>query len=75
MAIGTPAILAVLIGVNIGANLSYVGSLANLVWRRVLGPSGDAPTAGDFTKVGLLTVPVTLVAATTALWMSVQLFG
>ena len=75
MAIGTPAILAVLIGVNIGANLSYVGSLANLLWRRVLGPSGEAPTAGDFTKVGLLTVPVTLVASTTALWVSVGMLG
>ena len=30
---GPPAVLAVLIGVNIGPNLTYVGSLANLLWR------------------------------------------
>lgn len=33
---GPVAILAVLLGVNIGPNLTYVGSLSNLLWRRVL---------------------------------------
>ena len=33
---GPAAVLAVLIGVNIGPNLTYVGSLSNLLWRRVL---------------------------------------
>ena len=37
---GPAAVLAVLIGVNIGPNLTYVGSLANLLWRRVLGGRG-----------------------------------
>lgn len=73
--IGTPAILAVLIGVNVGANLTYVGSLANLLWRRVLVPYGEAPSTTTFSAVGLLTVPLTLVAATVALWISVRLFG
>lgn len=73
--IGTPAILAVLIGVNVGANLTYVGSLANLLWRRVLAPSGDAPSATSFTAIGLLTVPLTLIAATVALWISVRIWG
>jgi len=73
--IGTPAVLAVLIGVNIGANLTYVGSFANLTWRRMLLPSGEAPSAGRFTAVGLLTVPVTLIASTSALWVSWHLFG
>ena len=73
--IGTPAILAVLIGVNVGANLTYVGSLTNLLWRRVLAPSGDAPSATSFTAIGLLTVPLTLIAATVALWISVRIWG
>jgi len=73
--IGTPAILAVLIGVNVGANLTYVGSLANLLWRRVLAPSGNAPSATSFTAIGLLTVPLTLIAATVALWISVRIWG
>lgn len=73
--IGTPAILAVLIGVNVGSNLTYVGSLANLLWRRVLAPYDEAPSAWSFTGLGLLTVPVTLVASTTALWVSWRIFG
>ena len=35
-AIGPGAVLAVPIGVNAGPNLTYVGSLATLLWRRVL---------------------------------------
>ena len=63
---GVPTVLAVLLGVNIGPNLTYAGSLANLLWRRVLG--ADAPGAVRFTLVGLATVPLTLAAATVALW-------
>ena len=54
-------VLAVLIGVNIGPNLSYVGSLATLLWRRVLNGTGAAPGIGEFTALGVLTVPPCLV--------------
>jgi len=73
--VGTPAILALLIGVNIGANLSYLGSHSMLVWRRILPPYAAAPSPLDFTKIGVLTAPPTLIAATVALWISVRLFG
>jgi arsenical pump membrane protein len=64
-----PAIvLAVLLGVNIGPNLTYVGSVATLLWRQVLG-SEHRPRSGEFTVLGLLTVPLALVAATVALWL------
>ena len=33
---GPAAVLAMLVGVNIGPNLTYVGSLANLLWRSVV---------------------------------------
>ena len=62
--------LAVLVGVNVGPNLTYVGSLANLLWRRVLGDL--APSAARFSAVGALTVPLTLVGATVALWLALQ---
>jgi arsenical pump membrane protein len=67
---GVPTVLAVLIGVNLGPNLTYAGSLANLLWRRVLG--ADAPGAVRFSAVGLATVPLTMVAATAALWLALQ---
>ena len=61
-------VLAVLLGVNIGPNLTYVGSLATLLWRQVLGPD-RRPRLGEFTVLGLLTVPLALAAATAALWL------
>ena len=39
-AAGPGVVLAVLIGVNAGPNLTYVGSLATLLWRRVLQQRG-----------------------------------
>ena len=72
---GPPAVLAVLIGVNIGPNLTYVGSLANLLWRRVLHHHGEATSAGEFSRLGLLTVPVCLVLAVVALWAGLRLMG
>ncbi|ROS40004.1 arsenite efflux membrane protein ArsB [Amycolatopsis thermoflava] len=60
-------LLAVLLGVNIGPNATYLGSLATLLWRRVLGR--DAPGLGEFTRLGLATVPASLAAATVALWL------
>ncbi|CAN5419466.1 ArsB/NhaD family transporter [soil metagenome] len=72
---GPAAVLAVLIGVNIGPNLTYVGSLSNLLWRRVLSSRGNRTNAVEFSALGLLTVPVTLVLAVLALWAGVGLFG
>ena len=72
---GPAAILAVLIGVNIGPNLTYVGSLANLLWRRVLNSDGVPTDARQFTLLGLVTVPVTLVLAVIAMWAGVAVFG
>ncbi|WP_094288074.1 SLC13 family permease [Mycobacterium lehmannii] len=71
---GPGAVLAVLIGVNIGPNLTYVGSLANLLWRSVV-RRAMATTAGEFSRIGLCTVPATLVAAVTGLWVGLRLFG
>jgi arsenical pump membrane protein len=68
---GAGPVLAMLIGVNVGPNLTYVGSLANLLWRRVLGT--EAPASAQHTAVGLATVPLTLLASTVALWAALQL--
>ena len=65
---GAGAILAVLLGVNIGPNLTYTGSLATLLWRRILRQHGSAPSLREFTILGLLTVPAGLALAVLALW-------
>jgi arsenical pump membrane protein len=72
---GPVAILAVLIGVNIGPNLTYVGSLSNLLWRRVLRHHDVDAGVGEYTRLGLCTVPTALVVAVVALWASVRLLG
>jgi arsenical pump membrane protein len=69
---GAGAVLAVLLGVNIGPNLSYTGSLATLLWRRILRRHGSAPDLGEFTRLGLLTVPAGLLLAVLALWVSLH---
>ncbi|MDD7942192.1 ArsB/NhaD family transporter [Actinomycetospora lutea] len=61
------AVLAVLIGVNVGPNLTPVGSLATLLWRRVLASRGVPAPLGTFTIAGLATVPAALLAGTAAL--------
>jgi arsenical pump membrane protein len=67
-------VLAVLLGVNIGPNASYGGSLATLLWRRLL-PAEAKPRAGEFHLLGLLTVPVLLVLSATALWLGLRTIG
>ncbi|WP_030419270.1 hypothetical protein [Streptomyces sp. NRRL F-5065] len=72
---GAGPVLAVLAGVTLGPDPTYVGSPAPLLWRRVLHRHGDEAERGRFTRLGLPTVPVTLVASTPALWVSLRLFG
>ncbi|WP_327186595.1 arsenic transporter [Streptomyces sp. NBC_01334] len=72
---GTGAVLAVLLGVNIGPNLTYAGSLATLLWRRVVQARAERVGLGEFTRLGLLTVPAALVPAVVALWASLQVVG
>ncbi len=71
---GPAAVLAVLIGVNVGPNLTYVGSLANLLWRGVVRRDMRAGFV-EFTRIGLLTMPFTLVIAVLGLWVGIRLFG
>ena len=69
---GPPAVLAMLIGVNIGPNLTYVGSLANLLWRSVV--RRDIPIGfREFSRVGLVTTPATIVVAVLGLWAGIRL--
>jgi arsenical pump membrane protein len=74
-AAGPGVVLAVLIGVNAGPNLTYVGSLATLLWRRVLRQRGEELPTSEFLRLGVVTVPAVLLASTVALWASLRLVG
>ena len=46
---------------------------ATLLWRRIAHHHGSAPDLGEFTRLGLLTVPAALVLAVLALWAGLHL--
>jgi arsenical pump membrane protein len=71
-AAGPGPVLATLIGVNVGPNLTYVGSLATLLWRRILRAEDTDVELGEFLRLGALTVPAGLVAATVLLWLGLR---
>jgi arsenical pump membrane protein len=72
---GPGAVLAVLLGVNIGPNLTYAGSLATLLWRRIVHEHDSEVDLKEFTRLGLLSVPPALTLAVVALWASLRILG
>ena len=70
---GAGPVLAVLIGVNVGPNLAQVGSLATLLWRRVLAADGIRYPAAEFITLGVMTVPPAMILATMLLWLGLRL--
>jgi arsenical pump membrane protein len=63
-------LLALLIGTNLGPLLTIWGSLATLLWRERCRSAGVEIKASRFAMVGLLGVPILLLATTTALWLT-----
>jgi arsenical pump membrane protein len=62
-----PIVGAVLIGVDLGPNLSVTGSLATILWLIALRREGETIGAWDFLKLGMIVMPPALVGALLAL--------
>lgn len=58
---------SVLIGVDLGPNLSVTGSLATILWLIALRREGEHVTGWRFLKVGLIVMPPALLLSTAAL--------
>ena len=58
-----PTVGAMLIGVDLGPNLSVTGSLATILWLVALRRQKIEVTAGRFLQLGLLVTPPALIAA------------
>jgi arsenical pump membrane protein len=58
---------AVLIGVDLGPNLSVTGSLATILWLTALRREGQQVSAWMFLKLGILVMPPALLLALGAL--------
>ncbi len=54
---------AVLIGVDLGPNLSVTGSLATILWLTAIRREGEDVSFWTFLKLGLIAMPTALVAA------------
>ena len=65
----------VTVGVNIGPNLTYTGSLATLLWRRELRERGCDVSLAEFTRLGMLTVIPSLALCVLALWAGLHIVG
>lgn len=59
---------AILIGVDLGPNLSVTGSLATILWLIVLRREGVSIGAREFLKVGVIVMPLALAASLLLLW-------
>ena len=60
---------AVLIGVDLGPNLSITGSLATILWLVALRREGQNVTAWTFLKLGSFIMTVALLFAIASLWL------
>ncbi|AMP98136.1 Arsenical pump membrane protein [Pedobacter cryoconitis] len=60
---------AVLIGVDLGPNLSITGSLATILWLVALRREGQHVSAWTFLKLGALIMTVALLFSLAALWI------
>jgi arsenical pump membrane protein len=56
-----------LIGVDLGPNLSVTGSLATILWLIALRREGESLTAWQFLKLGMIVMPPALLAALLAM--------
>jgi arsenical pump membrane protein len=64
---------ALLIGVDLGPNLSVTGSLATILWLVALRREGQAVRGWTFLKLGAVVMPPALLAALiTFIWLKIQ---
>jgi arsenical pump membrane protein len=59
----------VLLGSNIGPTLTTYGSLATMLWLAIVRKRGLDVSTREYLRVGLVSTPPILVAATVALWL------
>jgi len=74
-ALALPLYSAVLVGTNLGPNLTLSGSLATMLWFLVVRHQGHELAAGEFFRVGIRITPVVLLFTTLALALNFLLLG
>ncbi|MEM2337374.1 MAG: ArsB/NhaD family transporter [Candidatus Bathyarchaeia archaeon] len=57
------AMLALVVGSNLGANFMLTGALAGLMWAKILSNHGYTISFSEFSKYGFLVMPIVVVVA------------
>ncbi len=65
--------LSLVLGSNFGANLTLIGSLAGLMWRKLLNDKGVFISFKEFSKYGLLIMPAVIFFACLTLFLQITL--
>ncbi|MFH0956363.1 MAG: SLC13 family permease [Candidatus Aenigmatarchaeota archaeon] len=73
--IGLASIFALIIGSNLGANITLIGALAGIMWANILKGEGQTISYRKFAKTGLMVTPVVLLIACAVLGLQFMLFG
>ncbi len=55
------ATYALVVASNLGANLTIIGALAGLMWKKILKVKGIKISCWDFLKIGILITPIVFV--------------
>ena len=71
----TPLVLAALLGLNIGPSLTYTGSLATLLWRKVIRSEHVEPPVGRYLAAAWRSTAVALPVAVLVLWAVTRATG
>jgi arsenical pump membrane protein len=63
---------ALLVGVDLGPNLSVTGSLATILWLLALRREGEQVSAASFLRLGLCVMPPALLLALAVIWLQAR---
>jgi arsenical pump membrane protein len=69
------SIFSLIIGSNLGANITLIGALAGIMWVKIIRDKKQTVSYGSFAKLGLLVMPPVIVAACGVLALEFFLFG
>jgi len=69
VAVHPALVYAAILGVDLGPNLTTVGSLATMLWLVLLRRRGLDITAADYLKLGMLTIPAMLAISAWEVWV------
>jgi arsenical pump membrane protein len=65
-----PNPFSLLVGLNLGPNLFVTGSLSSLIWLKGARSAGSSPSISRVARLGVVVVPVSIVASVAALTVS-----